>query len=53
MDFYARSLEKFELIKSNLEENVLLILLYHEIKLGLKNHLQRAWIVITLFFGLL
>ena len=53
MGFYEQFQEKLKVYKSYLDKNVFLTLFYHEIKLGFKNYLQRAWIIVTLFFGLL
>lgn len=53
MGFYEQFQEKLRICKDYMDKNVFLTLFYHEIKLGFKSYLQRAWIIIALFFCLL
>ena len=53
MGFYEQFQETHRVCKCYLDKNVFLTLFCHEIKLGFKSYLQRAWVIIALFFGLL
>ena len=53
MGFYERFQEMLKEYKHYLDKNVFLTLYQHEVKVGFKSYLQIAWIIITLFFGLL
>ncbi len=52
MGFYAQFQEKLS-IRHRLEKNVFLVLFCHEIKSEVRNPLQKSWIVVILFLGLL
>ena len=53
MGFYERFRDKLRVYKRYLDKNVFLTLFRQETKSGFKSYLQRAWIITTLFFGLL
>jgi len=53
MGSYAPSKRALDGLRSALERSVVLTLTLHEIKLGFKNNLQRAWMGTIAFFGLL
>ena len=53
MASYGQSERVLDELRTSLEENVLLTLTLHEIKLGFKNNLQRVWMVVIFFFGFL
>ncbi|KYK36992.1 MAG: ABC transporter permease subunit [Theionarchaea archaeon] len=53
MDFYAQFRKKFKVFKYYVDRNVLLTLFFHEIRLAFGSLLQRAWIIIILFFAFL
>ncbi len=53
MDSYALFRRRLSSLKGEMEKNVLLTLYGHELRDGLSSNLQRAWLVISLFFGLL
>jgi len=53
MDFSEGFQKKLKRLKKELDTNVFVTLFSHEVRSGVNNYLQIAWIVIILFFSLL
>ncbi len=53
MGFYGQFREKLRACRLYLERNVFLTLFFHEVRLTFRSLLQKAWIIIVLFFALL